>query len=68
MLQLIPRSKLLGDFPSHFVEEYTHWLDLNSHELEFRPAGSPWTPGTSNWRLYINKPGISPRALLRKPS
>jgi hypothetical protein len=68
ILQLIPRSKLSGDFPQHFIDEYTHWLDLNSRELEFRPAGSPWTPGPSNWRLYILEPGIYPRAPLRKLS
>ena len=68
-LQLIPPSKLSGDFPRHFIDEYTHWLDLNSRELEFRPAGSPWTPGPStNWRLYIHAPGDNRPALLRKPS
>jgi hypothetical protein len=70
ILQFIPRSTLSGDFPGHFVEEYTHWLDLNTRELEFRPAGSPWTPAPSNWRLYIHKPGTHahPRAILQKPS
>jgi hypothetical protein len=68
ILQLIPRSKLSGDFPRYFIDEYTHWLDLNSRELEFRPAGFPWTPGLSNWRLHIHEPGICPRARLRKPS
>lgn len=68
ILQLIPPSKLSGDFPQHFINEYTHWLDLNSRELEFRPAEFPWTPGPSNWRLYIHKPGTYPRDLLRKPN
>jgi hypothetical protein len=70
ILQLIPRSTLSGDFPKHFVDEYTHWLDFNTRELEFRPVGSPWTPAPSNWRLYIHKPGThaQPRAVLQKPS
>ena len=70
LLQLIPRPTLLGDFPRHFVYEYVHWLDLETRELEFRPAGSPWTPAPSNWRLYIPEPGAHPhpRAVLRKPS
>ena len=70
VLQLIPRSTLSGDFPKHFVDEYTHWLDLNTRELEFRPVGSPWIPAPSNWRLYIHKPGTHthPRAVLQKPS
>jgi hypothetical protein len=52
----------------HFVNEYIHWLDLSTGELEFRPTGSVWTPSSSNWRLYIRKPGIHPRAMLQKPS
>ena len=68
VLQLIPRSKLSGDFPRHFVDQYVHWLDLSTRELEFRPAGFPWTQGPYNWRLYFHKPGIHPRATLQKPS
>jgi len=67
ILQLIPRSTLSGDFPRHFVDEYTHWLDLNTRKLEFRPTGSPWTLAPSNWQLYIHKPGAHPRAILQKP-
>jgi hypothetical protein len=77
ILQLIPQSVFLGDLPKHFVDEYIHWLDLGTDELEFRPAGSPWISGPSNWRLYIQRPGIleklkrldfHPRNLLQKPS
>lgn len=68
ILQLIPRSTFLGNFPKHFIDEYTHWLDSNSNELEFHPAGSPWTPRPSNWRLYIHKPGTHQRATFQKPS
>ena len=66
-LQFVPRSKLLGDFPRCLVDKYVHWLDLGTHELEFRSAGSPWTSETSNWRLYIHNRGIKPRATLQKP-
>lgn len=70
ILRLISQFTLSGDFPKHFVDEYTHWLDFNTRELEFRPVGSPWTPEPSNWRLYIYKPGThaQPRAVLQKPS
>ena len=77
ILQLIPQSVLSGDFPRHFVDEYIHWLDLGTAELEFRPTRSPWISQSSNWRLYIprpgvleriKKPGIHPRVLLQKPS
>ena len=55
LLQLIPRSALVGDFSRHFVDEYIHWLDLSTGKLEFRPIGSPWTPRPSNWYLYLQK-------------
>ncbi|KAI0279330.1 hypothetical protein BC826DRAFT_1158632 [Russula brevipes] len=55
ILQLIPRSALIDDFPKCLVDGYTHWLDLSTRELEFRPAGSPWTSGPTNWRMYIHK-------------
>jgi hypothetical protein len=59
---------LIGDFPRCLVDEHHHWLDLSTDELEFRPAGSPWTPAPSNWRLYIQKSGIGIDTLLQKPS
>ena len=65
-LQLIPRSKLRDDFPADLIDNYVHWLDLSTGELEFRPVGSLWSPETSNWRLYIQRPGVHPRAVLRK--
>ena len=41
---------------------------MGTREIEFRPAGSSWTLGPSNWRLYIYEPGIHPRARFQKPS
>ena len=68
ILQFIPRSKLIDDFPTCLIDNYVHWLDRSTRELEFRPAGSPWTPEASNWGLYINEHDIHPRAILRRPS
>jgi hypothetical protein len=68
ILQFIPPSKLIDDFPTCLIDNYVHWLDLNLREIEFRPAGSPWTSEASNWRLRINEPDIHPRAILRGPS
>ena len=68
LLQLIPRSTFIGDFPRHFIDDYVHWLDLKTGEVEFRPAGSPWISDPSNWRLYIRKPGSQSHFMLRKPS
>ena len=68
ILQLIPRPTLLGDFPRHFVDDYVHWLDLETRELEFRPAGSPWSQEPHNWRLCISGTETHPHAVLQKPS
>ena len=67
-LQLIPRSELRDDFPSDLIDRYVHWLDLSTGELEFRPVGSLWTPEPSNWRLYMQRPGIRSHAVLQKPN
>jgi hypothetical protein len=66
ILQLVPRSKLPLNLPSRFADEYIHWLDLSTGELEFRPAESPWTSVPSNWRLCIQKSGILPCGILQK--
>jgi hypothetical protein len=50
---LIPRHVFVDDFPKDFVDDYVHWLDLETGEVEFRPVESPWTPNPSNWRLYV---------------
>jgi hypothetical protein len=63
-LQVIPRSILRDDFPTSLIDNYVHWLDLSTGELEFCPAGSPWTHETSNWRLRICE---HPRVVLQKP-
>ncbi|KAH9062248.1 hypothetical protein EDB87DRAFT_329798 [Lactarius vividus] len=54
LLQFVPRAVFVGDFPRTFVDDYVHWLDLGTREVEFRPAESPWTPDPSNWRLTIH--------------
>ena len=69
-LQLIPRSELRDDFPADLIDKYVHWLDLSTGELEFRPVGSLWTSETSNWWLYMRRPGIHSHAVqpvLQKP-
>ena len=33
------------------MDDYIHWLDLGTGEVEFRPVTIPWTADPSNWRL-----------------
>lgn len=40
--QFIPRVKLRGDFPTHFIENHLHWLDVSSGDLELRDLENPW--------------------------
>jgi hypothetical protein len=71
ILQLIPRTILNRDFPRHLIDDYVHWLNPTTREVEFRPAVSPWTSEPSNWRLYIQKPRILKKrksGILQKPS
>ena len=53
LLQFVPSAVFVGDFPKTFVDDYVHWLDLGTGEVEFRPVESPWTPDPSNWRLSV---------------
>ncbi|KAH9040265.1 hypothetical protein EDB83DRAFT_2228304 [Lactarius deliciosus] len=65
-LQFVPRAVFIGDFPKAFVDDYVHWLDLGTGEVEFRPVESPWTPDPSNWRLVVHTDGAP--SLFRKTS
>ncbi|KAH9180205.1 hypothetical protein EDB89DRAFT_2118669 [Lactarius sanguifluus] len=64
LLQLVPRAVLVGDFPKTFVDDYVHWLDLRTGEVEFRPVKYPWTSHLSNWRLHIHTDDT--RSMFRK--
>ncbi|KAF8251192.1 hypothetical protein K440DRAFT_596393 [Wilcoxina mikolae CBS 423.85] len=52
-LELIPHSRLHGDFPKHLVENYAHWMDVRSGRIEFRPLESQWVESCHNpWVSY----------------
>lgn len=55
--ELVPHEKLAGDFPTHLVEQYFHWLVVATGALEFRPKNDPWKISpTKNWHLsYLGK-------------
>ncbi|KAK1760199.1 hypothetical protein QBC47DRAFT_427171 [Echria macrotheca] len=40
-----------GDLPESFIEKYSHWINLSTKEIEFRPIGKPWVSSEENWRL-----------------
>lgn len=51
VLEYVPHDIFVGDMPSKFVHDFAHWLDLSSHEIEFRPIKELWTSDMKNWRL-----------------
>lgn len=55
--ELIPTHALQGDFPQAFVDEYTHWRDLQSGVIEWRPSTDPWNSSAANWRMQPDGQG-----------
>ena len=51
ILEYLPHDIFVNDMPSEFVNDYAHWLDFSSHEIEFRPIEQLWTTDITNWRL-----------------
>ncbi|OBT60021.1 hypothetical protein VE03_10579, partial [Pseudogymnoascus sp. 23342-1-I1] len=49
--EVIPIHALHDDFPRAFVEDYAHWLDLNTGFIEWRPLKDAWTSSPDNWRM-----------------
>lgn len=47
VFELVPHDRFSGDFPTMFIEDYVHWLDLNTSELE------SLVPRSCGYRLRI---------------
>ncbi len=52
ILELVPQQNFVHDLPSALREDYFHWLDIASLEIEFRPFNQRWEPNSDNWRLH----------------
>ncbi|KAF8729261.1 hypothetical protein RHS02_07818, partial [Rhizoctonia solani] len=59
LYELVPHSKLTGDFPLFFSEDYHHWADVKNHTVEFRPLSTPWSAAESQWLLHFNTSGVT---------
>ncbi|RDB23570.1 hypothetical protein Hypma_009270 [Hypsizygus marmoreus] len=64
--ELIPHHHFINDFPTSFVERYTHWLKISPSrhapaEIEFRPLESRWEPSPDNWRVIYTASGSKMR-------
>jgi len=52
--ELIPHTKLKGDFPLTFITPFAHFLNITTRELEFRPLGTnSWMESQDNWVVSI---------------
>jgi hypothetical protein len=53
-LELLPPRLLKDRFPVAFFEDYFHWYDHDTNEIEFRPRADPWISSTTHWKLTRN--------------
>lgn len=48
---LLPPRLLEVHFPTSFVEQHVHWIDLTEDTVEFRPIDKPWSSTPHLWSL-----------------
>ncbi|KAK5107671.1 hypothetical protein LTR62_000906 [Meristemomyces frigidus] len=62
--EILPSSLFCGALPTSFVEEFVHWYDFTTKEVEFRPRSQPWATFTGvlrkegdcgSWRLHLDE-------------
>ncbi|KAL8805503.1 MAG: hypothetical protein Q9200_005403 [Gallowayella weberi] len=58
-LELIANDHFANDIPTILVEDYIHWLDLDTSVVEFRPLCRKWIAENQNWRLIYRPQGKS---------
>lgn len=54
VMQALAPDVFSEDLPLHFINDFTHWLDEVTHEVEFRHRRSPWKFGKTDWRLTFS--------------
>jgi hypothetical protein len=53
ILRLIPSERFADDLPIILIAGHTHWLNLDTSEIEIRPAEKAWVSSSENWRLQF---------------
>ena len=65
MSELIPNSKLTSVLPRSLIDDYFHWYNTRTHNVEFRPLANRWTPSLEkNWSTTFKLKG---RPVLSRP-
>ena len=57
--ELLPVDALAGDFPQAFIQNYAHWLHIETGCIEYRPLVDAWTAKPHNWRIRTDPRGVS---------
>ncbi|GIZ43569.1 hypothetical protein CKM354_000678900 [Cercospora kikuchii] len=70
VFEVIP-PRLMGAYPSHFQDDYVHWLDQSRNIVQFRLKSDPWNtvspsiwtlsaiPGLSKWQLAKGESAVA---------
>lgn len=54
VFEVLPIHALHNDFPTAFVQDYTHWLDTDTGLIEWRPLSNAWTSSPDNWQMHAD--------------
>jgi Protein of unknown function (DUF3638)/Protein of unknown function (DUF3645) len=55
--ELLPAHALEGDFPLALVQNYVHWLHIDSGSIEWRSLLNAWTPVSQSWQMQSGSKG-----------
>jgi hypothetical protein len=55
--ELLPHDIFTGDLPTSLTDDFVHWINLSSREVELRPLSSSWLSLEKNWRIYLPEKG-----------
>ncbi|KAI5273021.1 hypothetical protein E4T47_03715 [Aureobasidium subglaciale] len=54
VLQALPPAIFENDLPLNWITKYTHWMDVETHEIEFRSRCDPWTSSEASFKLTFS--------------
>ncbi|KAI9711479.1 MAG: hypothetical protein M1820_002042 [Bogoriella megaspora] len=55
--EILHQELFANDLPQHFVNGYSHWLNLSTKKIEFRPLHDLWQSSVKNWTLECSQSG-----------
>lgn len=54
IFELLPTHVLDGDFPHAFVQDFAHWVNIQTGVVEWRPLQNAWTSASDNWHMRFD--------------